>query len=139
MFKTGRVMASSGYRLSDIGCSLNWALVDIDTQRAGTNLVPSYPPHWSSETKLEVIGEVDTKGDAVKFRRNGAAKPGSGSFSHLQSGVRLDHGEESKGMVFVSGPGEDPFARMGDSGAFILGLKEPAPSLVGMITGGSYR
>lgn len=132
--KTGRVVASSGYRLSDTGCSLDWALIDIDTERAGTNLVPSYPPYWPSETELEVIGEVDTKGDVVKFRRNGAAKPGS--FSHLQSRIRLDHGEESKEMVFVSGPGEDPFARRGDSGAFILGLKDPAPSLVGMVIGG---
>lgn len=31
---------------------------------------------------------------------------------------------------------EDPFSLKGDSGAFILGLKEPASSVAGMIIGG---
>lgn len=34
-----KVLASSGYRLADTGCNLDWALLEIQTERIGQNSV----------------------------------------------------------------------------------------------------
>jgi hypothetical protein len=40
--RIGVTVATSGYRLSDTGCNLDWALISIDPLKAGSNLVRIY-------------------------------------------------------------------------------------------------
>ncbi|KAI9680688.1 MAG: hypothetical protein M1817_004128 [Caeruleum heppii] len=138
----GTFVAGSGLRVStDTGCSLDWALIEVDPGRQGINEIPHHPNFIrlpSTDTIHYTNDLTSGLGVRKKGRRTGITE---GFVNPIPSLVRFPNNldDDRKSIVtnewlILSPSSAESFAEQGDSGAFVV---DYIGMLAGMVLGGA--
>ncbi|KAI9861192.1 MAG: hypothetical protein M1813_005365 [Trichoglossum hirsutum] len=134
----GTVFATSGCKISRrLGCSLDWALVDVRNTRQGENRVPQLPRKpWEFEYLSEGNAVVDVAPlsmDDNVIKSGYSSGTTYGRVSHIKHDCNVPGNSLPTSEYVVVGNKGRPFAFQGDSGAFVL---DGHGRLVGLLIAG---
>ncbi|KAI9773303.1 MAG: hypothetical protein M1839_002163 [Geoglossum umbratile] len=134
--KFGTIHATSGFLISKRrNCSVDWALVEVDKHRQGSNKTPGIALAGRPGFESSEVRGISTLMSTTKYSKTGRTTGTTfGSFSHIKSHVQLpdNPGYTDEAVVMSLQPGKF-FSEKGDSGAFLL---SPEGELVGLVVGG---
>ncbi|KAI9762376.1 MAG: hypothetical protein M1840_001269 [Geoglossum simile] len=121
----GTVFATSGYKISPrIGCSLDWALVDVESIRLGENKIPEFPGKplgYDFLSERDVVSSMAplTLDDHV-VKAGSTSRTTYGRVSHIKHDCNIPGNGSITSEYVVVGQKGRPFAFQGDSGAFVV-------------------